>query len=239
MLGVGAFFSILFLAATCCAESTLFEKEIRNPSLHPEYWLALVPGNSEEWGHHRAPPQSEDPDGKAISAVFKYRLDLGYQLLEAGAVRFLLISGGAIDSDRPDYVEAIRGKQYLIDHYLSRFKMGKLNDRLLLDEVATTSVANIHNADQLCVEHGIHQYVVATELDPLVHPKTHQLIPPQGQFFLSSTSFPTNLRTLFMLGYGLGPFKEVSIKLSGKQNEKVLLHTIINDEKLKKGGMVR
>jgi hypothetical protein len=220
------------------AENEFFEKEFKDPVLHPKYWIALIPGNSEEWGHHHAPPVSLDPNGKLISSVFMNRLEIGYQLLDAGVTRFLFISGGVIDTSRPDYSESKRGKQYLLDKYGRLYKPGKLAEKIILDEVAGTTVANIHNADQFCVRHGLHEYIIATELVAFIHPVTHRLSPPQGKFLLSSTSFPINLRTWFILGYSLGSNEEISLQTKVTPSQKVLLHHIINDEKLNKGEFI-
>src|SRR5688572_8530414 len=79
--------------------------------------LLLVPGTSQEWGHHKAPPRELEARGVRISAEFAARLDRAYALLQEGAAQELMISGGAIDAERPDYVEAERGREYLIERH--------------------------------------------------------------------------------------------------------------------------
>src|SRR5207249_1746225 len=80
-------------------------------------WLAVVPGSSEQWGHHRAPPPEVEAQGTLISDEFRARLETGWALLDAGTVRFLLVSGGAVDPTRPDYVEATRGRDDLLSRH--------------------------------------------------------------------------------------------------------------------------
>src|SRR4051812_43072263 len=46
-----------------------------------EFWVAVVPGASEEWGHHRAPPARVERAGVRISREYAARIARGYQLL--------------------------------------------------------------------------------------------------------------------------------------------------------------
>lgn len=142
-------------------EARRSEPEPSAPS--PEHWLALIPGTSEEWGHHRAPPPEVEARGQRVSSEFAERLDLGYRLLTAGAAHLLLISGGAVDAARPDYIEAERGRDYLLRRYAASWSGERpLAEHLLVDPLAQTTPENVRNADKLAIELGLSRLLILT-----------------------------------------------------------------------------
>lgn len=174
-------------------------------------WMALVPGESEEWGHHRAPPIAAEAKGVRISAAFEDRLARAYNLLERDVVRYLLISGAAVDPTRPDYVEAHRGREQLVARYAQRFaSRGDLASRVLVDPTAFHSTTNVRNADQLASALGLDALLIATTMPPSPWlwprgiPFLHQI--NQGWYYLHHrvSSFDWCCRRT--LGYALGAF---------------------------------
>jgi len=219
---------IVFCFSQAVLAETLLQKELHDPSLHPAYWVAVVLGNSEQWGHHRAPPTRLDPDHKKITRVFEKRLDLGFRLLNSGVVRFLYITGGAIDRRHPEYVEARRGYEYLLDHYRSQFTLGgHLENRIVLDELAHTTVTNIRNADKFCDNLGIHDVVIATEHEKIELARESWYLTHAPMSFFR---FLTRIR----LKYDLGPFTKISVEMPDHSKETVLRHTIIRPQDLEK-----
>ena len=129
-----------------------------------DLWLAVVPGASEQWGHHKAPPPDVEARGTMLSDEFRERLDEAWALLQAGAVRFILVSGGAVDPDRPRYVESERGREYLLAAYAARWPEGDLADRILVDPLALHSTTNVRNADKLSVDLGLNRNLIVTTM---------------------------------------------------------------------------
>lgn len=173
----------------------LFQSE-RAGGITAEHWLALVPGTSEQWGHHKAPP-----DGVLISDEYQRRLDRAAGLLFAGHVRFVFVSGGSVDAERPDYNEAERGKQYLVSK-------GVDARRVFLDPFAEHSTSNVRNADKLAVQLGLERILIVTTM-----PQGATLGPgdiaTQGYYFLyhQISSFDSSAVSHF--GYRLGSFARV------------------------------
>lgn len=170
-----------------------------------DLWLAVVPGTSEQWGHHKAPPSDMEARGTRLSDEFRRRLDDAWSLLDAGAVRFLLVSGGAVDPDRPEYIESERGRDYLLETYAGRWPAGDLPQRILVDPLALYSTTNVRNADKLAVDLGLHRNVIVTTM-PTGSPLSAADYATQGFYFLfhKISTFDARCRSDF--GYPLGEF---------------------------------
>jgi hypothetical protein len=192
---------------------------------HQTLWLAVVPGTSEQWGHHRAPPQ-----GTLLSDEFQARLDKAYSLLEAGTVRFVLVSGGAVDSASPDYVEADRGKEYLLQTYGKKWGGGgdDLAARILQDPLAQHSTTNIRNADKLTVELGLRQNLIATTMPSGGGADAAT----QGFYFLNHdiSSFDTSSESDF--GYTLGQFVFYAATVSQGPQVDAIAHSCLSVDRL-------
>jgi hypothetical protein len=177
-----------------------------------EFWLAIVPGTSEQWGHHRAPPRDVEQRGAPISAEFVTRLHHAYRLLEHDVVRFVLVSGGSIDRTRPDYNEALRGRETLVAMFGARWprERGPLFERILVDPIAEHSTTNLRNADKLAVDLGLDRLLIATTMPPTPYlwpvflPIVHQT--SQGWYFLHHRVSTFDWRCRRQLGYALGRF---------------------------------
>jgi hypothetical protein len=194
----------------------------------PEHWLALVPGTSEEWGHHRAPPPEVEARGQRISREFADRLDLAYQLLKSGATRFLLLSGGAVDPDRPDYIEAERGRDYLLSRYAASFPGDEpLAAHLLVDPLAQTTPENVRNADKLAAELGLVRLLIVTTT-----PQRATLSLPdlatQGYYLLQHDTSTFDSRCSSELGYKLGGFRRQWVTLPDGSSRAVIHHCQFN-----------
>lgn len=169
-------------------------------------WLAVVPGTSEEWGHHKAPPLDEDPDGTLISPEFEARLDMAFRFLKADVVRFVLVSGGAVDPARPDYVEAERGRGYLLSTYSGEWAGdGPLEERVFVDPLAERSTTNLRNADKLSVDLGLSKNLIVTTM-PAYSGFAPAGYAAQGFYFLEHEISTFDLRCHNDLGYQLGAF---------------------------------
>ncbi|HEX2570938.1 MAG TPA: ElyC/SanA/YdcF family protein [Polyangia bacterium] len=182
----------------------LFLKE-RAAQPDRDLWLALVPGTSEQWGHHKAPPAEAEAVGARVSDEFRARLDDAWSLLEAGAVRFILVSGGAVDPEQPRYVESERGREYLLATYAARWPEGDLADRVLVDPLALHSTTNVRNADKLSVDLGLNRSLVVTTM-PTGSPLSAADYATQGFYFLFHKVSAFDARCQDELGYALGEF---------------------------------
>ena len=194
----------------------------------PEHWLALVPGTSEEWGHHRAPPPEVEARGQRVSTEFAERLDLAYLLLRAGATRFVLISGGAVDDSRPDYVEAERGRDYLLQKHAASWPGPEpLGEHLLLDPLALTTPENVRNADKLGAELGLSRLLIVTTT-----PQRATLSLPdlatQGYYLLQHETSTFDSRCRNELGYTLGSFRRHWVTLPDGGSQAVIHHCQLN-----------
>ncbi len=172
--------------------------------------LGLVLGTSEQWGHHTAPPYEVEAQGQRISDEFRTRLDRAFRILESNSVQFLLLSGGAIDPSRPDYVEAERAREYLIGTYEAtwhsqRPTAGPLNDRLLLDPLAQSTPTNVRNADKLAIDMGLNQLLVITTMPERSTLSVTDLA-SQGYYLLYHSTSTFDSRSELDLGYTLGSF---------------------------------
>jgi hypothetical protein len=186
------------------AAITLFLTE-RTTQPDRDLWLALVPGTSEQWGHHKAPPLGIEARGTRLSNEFRHRLDDAWSLLEAGVVRFILVSGGAVDPDRPDYIESERGRDHLLQTYAARWHEGDLPARILVDPLALHSTTNVRNADKLSVDIGLNRNLIVTTM-PTGATLTAADYATQGFYFLfhKISTFDARCRSDF--GYALGEF---------------------------------
>lgn len=160
------------------------------------YWLALVPGTSEQWGHHKAPPL-----GVMVSDEFATRLDRAADLLTRGEIAFIVVSGGSVDAERPDYNEAERGRAYLIER-------GVAAQRVFIDPYAEHSTTNVRNADKLAVQLGLDRILIITTM-----PEGATLAPSdvatQGYYFLYHQVTSFDARAQGDVGYSLGSFSRV------------------------------
>jgi hypothetical protein len=176
-----------------------------------DQWMVVVPGESEHWGHHRAPPREEEARGVRIGMEFQLRLERAFRLLERDIVRYVLISGGSIDASRPDYNESHRGREVMLARYGRHFRDGALEDRILLDPEAHHSTTNLRNAAKLCVELGIDRMLIATTMPPtpllwpVLVPVLYQT--SQGWYFLHHRVSTFDWRCRRELGYTLGTFE--------------------------------
>lgn len=194
----------------------------------PAHWLALIPGTSEEWGHHRAPPPAVEARGQLLSAEFAERLDLGYRLLTAGAAHLLLISGGAVDAARPDYIEAERGRDYLLRRYAASWS-GKrpLAEHLLVDPLAQTTPENVRNADKLAIELGLSRLLILTTTPQRATLSPRDLA-TQGYYLLQHETSTFDSRCRSELGYTLGSFRRQWIELPDGSSQAVIHHCQLN-----------
>lgn len=194
----------------------------------PEHWLTLVPGTSEQWGHHRAPPREVEARGQLLSSEFAERLDLAYQLLASGATRFLLLSGGAVDASRPDYIEAERGRDYLLGRYAAGWPGPEpLAAHLLVDPLAQTTPENVRNADKLAAELGLVRMLIVTTT-----PQRATLSLPdlatQGYYLLQHETSTFDGRCSSELGYTLGSFRRQWVTLPDGKSRAVIHHCQLN-----------
>ena len=196
----------------------LSEKELSND---PDHWLGVVPGTSEQWGHHKAPPAAEEAKGVLISAEYQQRLDTAFLLFQAGAVRYLLITGGTVDADRPDYNEAERGEDYLLRQYGE--ETPDLAERILLDPLAEHSTTNLRNADKLSVDVGLCSNVVITTI-PARGLMSAYDFSVQGFYFLyhGISSYDAACKDDF--GYTLGDFSVEAVEAKDGTSVAALRH---------------
>ena len=166
-----------------------------------DLWLAVVPGSSEQWGHHRAPPASID-DGTLISHEFRHRLEHALRMLDAGIVTFLVVSGGSVDASRPEYNEALRGRAWL------ETQRPALRGRVFVDPVARHSTTNLRNVGRLAIALGLERVVIATSMPPgpALWPRYLPVVGQtnQGWYFLHRRLSTFDLRCRRTLGYALG-----------------------------------
>ncbi len=172
--------------------------------------LALVPGTSEQWGHHRAPPYEVEAQGQRISNEFRSRLDRAFRILLSNSVQFLLLSGGAIDPSRPDYVEVERAREYLIATYSATWQSQRstddpLSEHLLLDPLAQSTPTNVRNADKLAIDVGLNQILIITTMPERSTLSVTDLA-SQGYYLLYHSISTFDSRSESELGYTLGSF---------------------------------
>ncbi|MBI3542590.1 MAG: hypothetical protein HY075_04875 [Deltaproteobacteria bacterium] len=179
-------------------------------------WIAVVPGESEQWGHHKAPPKSLDPDGTLISDKFKARLDRAFALVKDGVTPFIMVSGGSPDHDNFDYNESARGKAYLLKKYGNDKSLDPpLSKRIFVEPFATTSPANIHNTDKMCRKLGVEQSFVITECDGVT---------TQG-FYLENHVISTfDSRCRDVVGREVGDFSRYEIQVDGTETRHLVLY---------------
>lgn len=197
-------------------------------------WLAVVPGTSEAWGHHTAPPLDEDPDGTLISDEFKARLDMAFRFLKANVIRFILVSGGAVDGTRPDYVEAERGRGYLLSTYAGEWAGdGPLDERVLVDPLAERSTTNLRNADKLSVDLGLSRNLIVTTM-PAYSGFAPAGYATQGFYFLEHETSTFDIRCNDELGYQLGAFSLTTARAQDGDYLEGILHCSFPVEHLRR-----
>jgi hypothetical protein len=205
----------------------LLQKEIQEIRDPPPNWVIMVPGYSEQWGHHRAPPISEDEDGTRISEEFKKRLDIAAALYGQGLVRFIVVSGGAVDLRRPDYVEATRGIRYLVGKMESRYP--QIKNRIITDLNALETAENIYQTNQLLQGLNIGGYLIASPM-PDKNRFAHSLLPGLGQYnhwwYLRHHQVSTfDCRCRKKYGQTLGDFIPISFRLSDQKKITILRYS--------------
>jgi N-acetylmuramoyl-L-alanine amidase len=199
--------------------ATVLDQFVRDLPAEPnrEFWIALVPGSSEAKGHHKAwvPPANDDPQRPAlVEPEFKSRLDHAFRLLDEGVVRYILVSGGAVDESAPDYVEGRRGRAQLISDHAddwtrspeSRGAGDALGSRVIVDPFAIHSVSNIRNCDRLTALLGLDRNLIVTTAGTFSQGWWFTHDPWLGSFDDACTS---------QLGYTLGQFERISPGPSG------------------------
>jgi hypothetical protein len=177
-----------------------------------DLWLAVVPGASEQWGHHRAPPAARDENGTLISDTFRARLELALRLLDRDIVRYVLVSGGAVDRRRPEYNEALRGRAWLESQHGPTWSGGgSLGERIFVDPLACHSTTNLRNAARFALGLGLDRIVIATSMPPgpLLWPRLVPVVGQtnQGWYFLHHRVSTFDLRCRRSIGYTLGTFE--------------------------------
>jgi len=173
-----------------------------NPAM--EYPLAVVPGSSEAACHHCSWTRKADPHW--VEPNFRSRLRHAFILLLEGVVHTVVISGGSIDKDHPEYNEAVFGARELISEYAGRFATNldgskdRLEDRVLVDPWAIHTEVNVRNGDRLTRLLGLDRNLVVTEVGSIKR---------QGWYFVhhgAPLAFDHRAKNLF--GFALGQFEE-------------------------------
>jgi len=147
-----------------------FKQQLANEYEEREFWMVLVPGTSEvaapgSKDHHHTmyvPRGDDDPKVDVISPEFRCRLDHAYTMLQRDAVRFIVISGGAIDQLHPEYVEAKRGRTYLIGKYANGDESSDLWSKIIVDPWAVHSEMNLRNGAAIAALMGLDRTLVVT-----------------------------------------------------------------------------
>lgn len=169
-----------------------------------EYPVAVVPGSSEGACHHCSWTRKQDPHW--VEPNFRSRLRHAFILLTEGVVHTVVISGGSIDKDHPEYNEAVFGFRELISEYGGRFVKNldgshdRLEDRVIVDPWAIHSEVNVRNGDRLTRLLGLDRNLVVTEVGSIKR---------QGWYFVHhSMPFAFDHRAKSMFGFSLGQFEE-------------------------------
>ncbi len=156
------------------------------------------------------PRGSDDPNVDVISPEFRARLDHAYQMLQRDAVRFIVISGGAIDLYHPEYIEAKRGRKYLIGRYAGGNVSSDLWNKIIVDPWAIHSEVNLRNGAAIAALMGLDRCLVAT---------TYKTLNPadQGYMFDHMHNYPMGVAHTFTIdglsdsgfGYRLGDLQKL------------------------------
>jgi hypothetical protein len=168
-----------------------------------EFWIALVPGCSEQNGHHRAfvPQKPGDP---LVEPEFLARLHHAYRLLDNDIVQAMVISGGSVDAQAPDYNEALRGREQLLRDRAGDFTSSpaargdSLASRIIADPFAIHSVSNVRNAARLAILLGLDRLLVVTTKGLFKQGWWLTGRPPIGSFTQAAEA---------QVGYDLGAFE--------------------------------
>jgi hypothetical protein len=196
-----------------------------------DLWLAVVPGASEQWGHHRAPPAERDRDGTLISDTFRARLERALRLLERDVVRFAIVSGGSVDARRPEYNEALRGRAWLESNHARTWRGdGSLAERIFVDPVACHSTTNLRNAARFAVGLGLDRIVIATSMPPgpILWPRLVPVVGQtnQGWYYLHHRVSTFDIRCRRSLGYTLGTFEWFSRGRAAERTDALVLRDL-------------
>ena len=169
-----------------------------------EYAVALVPGSSEAQCHHCSWTRANDPHW--VEPNFRSRLRHAFLLLQESVVHTVIISGGSIDKDHPEYNEAIFGARELISEYAARFHPADqsgdtLADRIVVDPWAIHSEVNVRNGDRLTRLLGLDRNLVVTEVGSIKR---------QGWYFVHhGAPLAFDHRAAGQFGFSLGEFEEL------------------------------
>jgi hypothetical protein len=171
-----------------------FKQQLQQDYGSREFWMVLVPGTSEVAapsggpGHHTmyVPRGSDDPNVDVVSPEFRARLDHAYQLLQRDAVRFIVISGGSIDLFHPEYVEAKRGRTYLIGKYAGGDVNSELWNKIIVEPWAVHSEMNLRNGAAVASLLGLDRLLVLTTYQTAV-------AADQGYMFDHMHGYPMNV----------------------------------------------
>jgi hypothetical protein len=109
------------------------EREVRTHFTDQEFWIVNVPSSSEEVHTHTPWDRREEVEGDQrkrywVEPEYRERLRAAYRLLVSGVVRYIFISGGAIDEHHAHdflshdgttwpYIDAMFGRQHLIENF--------------------------------------------------------------------------------------------------------------------------
>ena len=188
-----------------------FKQQLDQGYSSREFWMVLVPGTSEVPDHHTmyVPSGSDDPRVDVVSPEFRARLDHAYQLLQRDVVKFIVVSGGAIDLMHPEYVEAKRGKAYLIGKYAGGDVNSELWNKIIVEPWAVHSEMNLRNGAAIAGLLGLDRLLVLTTY------RTAKF--DQGYFFEHMHAYPANAahgKTIdgfcdSGIGYRLGDMKKL------------------------------
>ena len=186
--------------------------QTQDEGISPPYWFITVMGESEQWGHHKAPPRGSN---YLVSDNFATRLDNAYQIWKGGTARFIMITGGAVDEERPDYVEAVNGRQYLLETY--GFESPDLSSHIMIDRVSLFSHTNILNTDQFYHQLGVGSSLISTNMPDNKMPLlTFRGLDSQG-FYLTHQHLSTfSFRARSKTGINLGQFDRVEMQINGE-----------------------
>ena len=151
-------------------------------------------------------------------------------------MRSVLLSGGSIDARRPDYNEALRGREHMLGLYGAAFGGREaLAARILVDPLAHHSTTNLRNAARLCTDLGLDRALIATTMPPNPWlwpaglPVAYQT--NQGWYFLHQHVSTFAWRCRRALGYTLGEFAWFETRVAGERVT-AIAHTDLPRERL-------
>jgi hypothetical protein len=164
------------LPAPSLRETALWPRESRFKSRASSRSAAPTPSKTSGSPSSPAPPSNgattaprpprDDPDGTRISDEFRDRLEMAWLFLAQGTVRFVLVSGGAVDpaiaptTSRPPAVALTSSPT----HASAWVGEAPLAEHIFVDPLAEHSTTNVRNADKLSVDLGLSRNLIVTTL---------------------------------------------------------------------------